>query len=108
MTVLESPIARSADQRLAALRRANQIRIDRARIKRQLFAGELELLDLLIAPPAALHSMKVYDLLKAQRGRGAVKAAKLMRICGIADRKTVGGMTARQRGELCRELGAAE
>ena len=97
---------RSLAQRRAALERANVIRMSRARFKREL-AGE-ERFDLavsLIADrelPAGyelehFHTMPVSEVLRAIRGVGAVKVAKLLQVARTSPSKTLGGMTDRQR-----------
>ena len=56
---------RSLTQRMDALKRANEIRTRRARLKRDLKAGRTQIHGLLLDPPEYLLTAKVFDLLLA-------------------------------------------
>ena len=43
---------RSLDQRMEALRRANAVRVERARLKRELKAGDVSAREVLTRPPS--------------------------------------------------------
>lgn len=102
MTV--TPFDRTTEQRMDALEHANDIRIRRARLKRQIKTGEKRLEDVLPDPPEWLGTAKVYDLLMVVPGFGAVKVNRLLVNARISPSKTVGGMTPRQRNEIARRL----
>jgi hypothetical protein len=53
------------DQRMDALRRANEVRALRAQLKRDLKAGRVWLGALLLDPPPFLETAKVFDMLLA-------------------------------------------
>ena len=91
---------RSRDQRMEALARANEIRIKRAELKRDLKAGRRSIQTLLIDPPDYLETAKVFDMLLAVPKYGRVKVNKMLSQCRIAPSKTIGGLSERQRGEL--------
>jgi len=92
---------RSLDQRMAALKFANEVRCARAQTKRDLKAGRLDLVGLLVEPVRwELETAKVLELLLATPKIGRTKALKALNACRISPAKTVGGMTARQRAEL--------
>jgi len=91
---------RSREQRLRALKRANEIRTARAQLKRQLAAGEIELAQILAQPPACARTARVRDLLLALPRIGSVKAGRILARCGIAHSKTLAGLSDRQRAEL--------
>jgi hypothetical protein len=97
---------RSQQQRMDALRRANDIRSERARVKDRLRNGELLITDVLTDPPACVHTAKVLDLLLAVPKYGRVKANRLLERCRVSPAKTVNGLTPRQRKELLDMLGA--
>lgn len=101
--VLVAP-ERTLEQRLVALRRANDIRSDRAVLKRDLKAGRKSVTDLLAEPPEYVLTMKVFDVLLATPKYGRVKVNKTVARCQISPSKTVGGLSERQRGELVRLL----
>lgn len=99
-----APPARTVDQRLAALQRANQIRTSRARVKRLMKEGVLDVADILVNPMPELEGMRILDLIQAAPKIGRVKSLRILRVCRIAHGKTVGGLTPRQRGEITRVL----
>jgi hypothetical protein len=91
---------RSLTQRMAALRRANDIRTRRANLKRDLKAGRVHIHGLLLDPPEYLETAKVFDLLLAVPKYGRVKVNRILTQCRISPSKTVGGLSERQRNEL--------
>jgi hypothetical protein len=95
---------RSLQQRMDALTTANVIRTWRANLKRDIKAGRVNVIDLLVDPPEKLETMKIFDLLLAAPKYGRVKANKLLMSCRISPSKTVGGMSERQRAEMVRML----
>ena len=83
-----------------ALARANQIRVKRAELKRDLKAGRHSIHSLLLNPPEYVETAKVFDMLLAIPKFGRVKAARMLNQCRISQSKTVGGLSDRQRQEL--------
>ena len=97
---------RSLDQRMEALRRANAVRVERARLKRELKAGDVSAREVLTRPPEYLMTAKVFDVLLSLPKFGRVKATRCLNQCRISQSKTVGGLSERQRDELVALLGA--
>jgi len=91
---------RSLDQRMDALRRANEIRVRRAQLKKDLKSGHAQIEQILRNPPGYVETAKVFDMLMAVPKFGRVKAARLLNQCRISQSKTVGGLSERQRAEL--------
>ena len=91
---------RSLTQRMDALRRANEIRSERARLKRDLKASRAQIQPLLLDPPDYLLTAKVFDLLLAVPKYGRVKVNRILTHCRISPSKTIGGLSERQRNEL--------
>ena len=91
---------RSLDQRMEALKRANEIRTARAQLKRDLKAGRRSIHDLLLEPPEYVETAKVFDMLLAVPKYGRVKVNKVLQLCRISPSKTIGGLSPRQRAEL--------
>jgi len=91
---------RSLTQRMDALKRANEIRTERARLKRDLKAGRIQIQSLLLDPPEYLATAKVFDLLLAVPKYGRVKVNRILTHCRISPSKTIGGLSERQRNEL--------
>ena len=92
--------ARSLDQRMDALRRANEIRVRRAQLKKDLKEGRVRVEEVLRRPPDYVETAKVFDILMAVPKFGRVKAARFLNQCRISQSKTVGGLSERQRAEL--------
>jgi S13-like H2TH domain len=92
--------ARSLDQRMEALQRANDIRVRRAQLKKDLKEGRVHIETILLQPPDYVSTAKVFDMLMAVPKFGRVKAARLLNQCRISQSKTVGGLSERQRAEL--------
>jgi hypothetical protein len=95
---------RSLVQRMDALQRANEIRTQRAKLKRDLKGGRVSIHDLLLQPPAYLETAKVFDMLLAVPKYGRVKVNKVLSQCRISPSKTIGGLSERQRSELVSAL----
>lgn len=95
---------RTHDQRLRALRKANDIRTKRARLKRDLKAGKVRIETLLLDPPEYVLSAKVIDMILAVPKYGRVKANRILGLCRISPSKTIGGLSERQRAELVGQL----
>ena len=98
-TQVQAP-ERSLDQRMDALRRANDIRVQRAKLKRDLKEGRLRVEAVLEDPPDYVATAKVFDILMAVPKFGRVKAGRFLNQCRISQSKTVGGLSDRQRTEL--------
>ena len=95
---------RTREQRMKALRRANQIRSARAKLKRDLKAGKMQVEKLLLNPPEYVLSAKAFDMILAVPKYGRVKANKILTQCRISPSKTIGGLSERQRAELVSQL----
>jgi hypothetical protein len=98
-TQAQAPL-RSLDQRMEALKRANDIRVRRAQLKKDLKTGSVSIDDILRQPPEYVSTAKVFDILMAVPKFGRVKAARFLNQCRISQSKTVGGLSERQRAEL--------
>jgi hypothetical protein len=83
-----------------ALKRANDVRVRRARLKKDLKDGRVRIQTILTAPPEFVETAKVIDILMAVPKFGRVKAARFLNTCRISQSKTVGGLSERQRTEL--------
>lgn len=92
----------SAQQRQAALIRANLVRLGRAGIKREIRGGMIGVADALDAN--CCQGMRVYDLLIAQRGWGRRRVLKHLSNLSMVEGKTVATLTDRQRQVLAESL----
>jgi hypothetical protein len=98
-TLTQAP-SRSLDQRMEALTRANEIRVARAQLKRDLKQRRVRIEQVIADPPEYVLTAKVYDMLVAVPRLGRVKVGRLLTQCRISQSKTVGGLSERQRAEL--------
>ena len=95
----QAPV-RSLDQRMEALKRANDIRVKRAKLKKDLKSGAVSIEQILAEPPEYVSTAKVFDMLMAVPKFGRVKSLRMLNQCRISQSKTVGGLSDRQRQEL--------
>src|ERR1044072_8628443 len=92
---------RSLDQRMDALRRGNDIRTARAKLKKDLKAGKANIsarARVAPAPPRRPPLLLLALLPVPQYGR--VKTNRILNQCRISPSKTIGGLSERQRTEL--------
>ena len=96
---------RTTDQRFAALSRAQEVRIHRARMKRDLHNSTLEnaaaaAIGYLAKPPTWLETMHARDLILAIPKIGPSRVDRLLTATQTSPRKTITGLSRRQRQAL--------
>jgi hypothetical protein len=95
---------RSLEQRMEALRHANEVRVARAEWKREVKADTVSATRPLCMAGAEdwspFDTMHVGEFLRSIPKVGPIKAAYALRNLMIAPGKTLGGLTRRQREEL--------
>lgn len=84
-------------QHLVALERANRVRLARAELKRQIALGDVAAADVIRSSPWEAASMAIADVLMSQRRWGGTRCRKFLATFQIAETKTVGSLTERQR-----------
>lgn len=82
------------EKREAALRRANEVRLGRARVKRDLTAGRLTLEEALGLD--CCQSAQVLELVLALPHWGRVRGVKALRRAEVSELRRVGALTDRQ------------
>jgi hypothetical protein len=100
-------IAPAGPQYMRALERANKVRLARAELKRRVSTGEITVAEVILDCPWEAESMAVADLLMSQRRWGQTRCRKFLAQVPMSEKKTVGSMTDRQRGNLAAMLDAA-
>jgi hypothetical protein len=90
-------VAPAGPQYMRALERANQVRLARAELKREIATGELPVAKVILDCPWEADSMAVADLLMSQRRWGQSRCRKFLAQIPMSEKKTVGSMTERQR-----------
>ena len=91
-------------QRLRALERANEIRLERAALKRRIAAGEVSAAEVILNPPQSAETWSVGDLLMSQRRWGTTRCRRFLARNSITETKPVGTLTQRQKNLLARSL----
>jgi hypothetical protein len=90
----------SGPQYMQALARANEVRLARAGLKRQVASGEITVPEILLGTYWEAENMTISDLLMSQRRWGHTRCRKLLMQVPVSENKTVGSMTERQRRAL--------
>ena len=91
---------------MRALQRANEVRLARAELKRRVASGELSAAEVIRMPPDEALTMEVAELLMSQRRWGHTRARRFLAGIPMAETKTLGSMTPRQRDTLAHLLTA--
>ena len=91
-------------QHMLALGRANEVRLARALLKRRVRAGRVNVCEVIAGCPPEADGMTLLDLLDSQPRWGTYRCSKLLERLGLAEHKTVGSLTERQRNLLVDEL----
>jgi hypothetical protein len=95
MEFTERPI--DGSQRLRALKSANQVRIARSRVKRQIAAEELTAGEVILSARWEIDRMPIAEVLISQPQWGETRCRGFLADLSIGETKTIGSMTARQR-----------
>ncbi len=91
---------RSKQQRLEALEKANAIRVQRSRLKKDLAKGQVRIADLLAHPPQYAATERISVLLLAVPMYGQARVSRLLAKHGISESKRLAGLSDRQRQAL--------
>ncbi len=97
----------SDPQREAALKRANEVRLARAALKRRIAGGAVSAADVILDLPEEAKSWPVCELLRSQRRWGNQRCVKFLKRNEIPERKQIGTLTKRQRELLAQQLGVS-
>jgi len=93
-----------APQHLMALRRANEVRLARAELKRRIGSQELCAAQVVLERPWEADSMEISDILMSQRRWGRARCRRLLLSLGMPENKQLGTLTQRQRFQLATVL----
>jgi len=91
-------------QCMRALAKANEVRLARARLKREIEAGRHSVIDVVRDCPWEAESMTVSELLCSQRRWGRARSRKLLVSINLGEAKRLATLTPRQTGLLIRAL----
>lgn len=90
-------VAPARPQHMQALQRANEVRLARADLKRQVKEGAITVGDVILTSPWEAASMPIAELLMSQHRWGKTRCSKFLTEIGMPETKTIGSMTERQR-----------
>lgn len=93
-------------QKIEALKKAQEIRKQRADVRNRLKRGEIDLKQILESDDPVSGRMKVAYLLRSLPRIGKVKARRIMEEVGIDDSRRVQGLGRRQKEALLDRLGS--
>jgi hypothetical protein len=102
----ESDQRPDTSQCMQALARANQVRLARAALKRDISAGRRGITQVILDSPWEVESMSLSELLCSQRRWGRARSRKLLSSIALSEGKRVGTLTERQRRILVAALEA--
>jgi hypothetical protein len=102
----ESEPRRGTSQCMQALARANEVRLARAALKRDVSAGRHRVTEVILDCPWEAESMSLSELLCSQRRWGRARSRKLLSSIALSEGKRVGTLTDRQRRLLVAALEA--
>lgn len=91
-------------QNMIALNRANEIRLERSRIKKDVKAGIVSVIDILETKPFVCDSLILLDLLTWQIRWGKDRARRFCNKVEISEIRTLGALTDRQINLIIGEL----
>ena len=97
---------RGTSQCMEALARANEVRLARAALKREISAGRRNITEVITESPWEADSMSLSELLCSQRRWGRARSRKLLSSTALSEGKRVGALTERQRRVLVAALEA--
>ena len=93
------------EQHMEALDRANEIRMERATLKRSIRAGDVRITEILQKPvPSWLRAEPIGRLLKCIPGFGDTRTTKLLQVVPLDYWRTLGNLTAREKAALILRL----
>lgn len=87
-------------QHMQALGLANDIRLRRATLKREITEGTRTAASVLLDPPDEALTMSVFVLLTAQRRWGRSRSLRMLRVAQVKEGKKLSELTPRQRDVL--------
>ncbi|MFT4036261.1 MAG: hypothetical protein QM679_11870 [Patulibacter sp.] len=101
---MSATITAAEPQHLHALARANEIRLARATMKREIASGQRSAAEVLMECPREIARMEIGELLTCQRRWGTQRTRRLLATIPVAETKLVGTLTERQRRAIADAL----
>jgi hypothetical protein len=93
-----APAPKDTDpQHLQALARANQVRLARAALKRQIAGGVCSVAEVIVDAPWESETMTISELLSSQHRWGRTRSRKFLSSLGLTENKKLNTLTDRQR-----------
>lgn len=92
-------------QHLQALEQANEVRLARAELKRNVASADVSAAEVVQRRPWETETMAISELLMSQRRWGRARARRLLLSLQLPENKHLGTLTDRQRASLSAALG---
>jgi hypothetical protein len=103
---MDAAVSNSGPQHMAALERANRVRLARASLKRKVANGHVDAAEVVLTCPWEAENMSVSELLMSQKRWGRTRCRKFLGAIGLPEMKKVSTLTERQRLTLAALLTA--
>lgn len=97
---MNAPTTIAGPQCMRALKRANEVRLARAKLKRRIADGNISAAAVILNCPEELQGLPVAELLLSQHRWGSIRCRRLLTAVPLPETKTIGSMTERQRHAL--------
>lgn len=94
----------TVEQRMSALDLANQVRLERAKIKLRIGSGDLQAWRVILDPPACLNGVDCFTFVSWLPRSGPVRTTTLTRRAKVDSRRSVGSLIPEQRERLSQVL----
>jgi hypothetical protein len=91
-------------QHIRALQIANEVRLARSRMKKQICQGELSAAEVIDNCPGEVRTMTVAELLGSQRRWGGKRCRTFLKSIPMSETRKIGELTDRERGRLIQGL----
>ena len=104
MEAASTAVPAQLPQHMQALAHANEIRLARAALKREINAGNETAADVVRDCPSEVETMTVSELLRSQRRWGRTRVRKFLIPLAVNENRELGRLTLRQRDELATRL----
>lgn len=92
------------EQYMRALQRANAVRLERARVKREVAAGTRTAASVVRECSWCTETMALSELLMSQRRWGRTRTRRILLSLGLPENKQLGTLTPRQQDALAEAL----
>ena|GEM_PF-6534192 len=91
-------------QREAALAKGNEVRFERARLRKAVKTGDIRFRDLILDPPDCVAKLMIAEFLCWPTRFGPTRAVRTLRLASVSGTRPVGKLTDREKLSLSEQL----